>query len=79
MLTKLKMRFKKPKEVLSLEVIAEKCSGCGNCIDKCKRNVFEIDFDNQIARVANLADCVGCGKCVEKMCNFGAIKLVIAQ
>ncbi len=69
------MKFKEPKEVLSLEIIADKCVGCGSCAQKCKRGVFEM---HGIARVANFDACVGCGKCVEKMCNFGAIELRLA-
>lgn len=78
MLTKFKMRFKKPKEVQSLEIISQNCIGCGACVNKCKRKVFTMDSSTHRAVVANLSDCVGCGKCVEKMCNFEAIKLILA-
>lgn len=74
----LKMRFKKPKEVVSLEIISDKCAGCGECVRHCKREVFSMDMSKREAIVANLANCVGCGKCTKKMCNFDAIKLVLA-
>lgn len=77
MLHKLKMKFKKPKEVESLEIITDNCIGCAKCVNKCKQEVFAIKDGKAI--VANRAACVGCGKCVEKMCNFGAINLVLAN
>ncbi len=77
LLHKLKMKFKKPKEVTTLEVITENCVGCRKCVQMCKREVFAMD--RRKAVVANFDACVGCGKCVEKMCNFGAINLVLAN
>lgn len=71
------MKFKKPKQVESLDIDTEKCVGCGKCAKMCKREVFAM-LDNK-AIVDNLDACVGCGKCVKKMCNFGAIKLVLTQ
>ncbi|MFR9501614.1 MAG: 4Fe-4S dicluster domain-containing protein [Rikenellaceae bacterium] len=73
------MKFKKPKEVLSLEIITEKCTGCGACVKKCKREVFKMDKVNRVATIANLSDCVGCGKCIKKMCNNDAIVLILAK
>lgn len=74
---KLKMRFKKPKKVETLEIITDRCVGCRGCVDGCKREVFAMEDGKAI--VKNLAACVGCGKCVEKMCKFEAIKLVISK
>ncbi|MFI3304679.1 MAG: 4Fe-4S dicluster domain-containing protein [Rikenellaceae bacterium] len=71
------MKFKKPKEVTSLEIISDNCRGCGVCIERCKQKVFAHSDDGQKAIVARIENCVGCGKCVEKMCNFGAIKLIV--
>ncbi len=76
-LDRLKRKFKKPKQVLSLEVNRDRCTGCGVCEKRCKRNVFTMDRDNNCAVVSVISDCVGCGKCVYKMCKFGAINLVI--
>ncbi len=75
MFHRLKAKFKKPKEVESLEVMADRCTGCARCVEMCKREVFALVEGRAV--VANLASCVGCGKCTEKMCNFGAIKLVL--
>lgn len=77
LLHKLKAKFKKPKEVATLEILEDKCVGCGKCAAMCKREVFSMN--GRKAVVANREMCVGCGKCVEKMCNFGAINLVLAN
>ncbi len=76
MLHKLKMKFKKPREVKLLEVIEESCVGCAKCVEMCKRKVFTMI--NGAAEVVNFEACVGCGKCVNKMCKFGAINLEVA-
>ncbi|MFI3278455.1 MAG: ferredoxin family protein [Rikenellaceae bacterium] len=78
MITALKLRFKKPKEVRSLKIIADRCKSCYKCVDMCKRKVFEMDQKQGVAIVAHTENCVGCGKCVQKMCRFGAIELVLA-
>ncbi len=72
---RIKMKFKKPKMVETLEIIEGSCVGCGRCVEMCKMKVFAVSGRKVV--VANRSSCVGCGKCVEKMCNFGAIKLVI--
>ncbi len=76
LLHKLKLKFKKPKEVLQLEVLHDKCVGCGKCVKECKREVFAL-LDKK-AVVKDIKLCVGCGKCVDKFCRFDAIKLVVA-
>lgn len=76
-LQRLKMRIKRPKRVERLEIIAESCVGCGRCVEKCKREVFVMQGRKAIVQSVDL--CVGCGKCVKKICNFGAINLVVAE
>ncbi len=68
---------KKPRIVESLRVNAELCTGCAECVERCKRDVFGIDKKSGKATVIALANCVGCGKCVKKMCRFNAIELVV--
>lgn len=49
------------KDVVTLELEAEKCSGCGMCTIVCPRGVFEMD-----ARKASISDrdaCIECGAC----------------
>lgn len=70
------MKFKKPKAVELIEVNAENCTGCGNCVKKCKLEVFELIDKKAVA--IHPKRCVGCGKCV-KMCNFEAINLKIKK
>ncbi len=76
-LDRLKRKFKKPKKVLSLRIVADRCVGCGVCVAKCKREVFALDEVRRLAVVSDLSACVGCGKCVDKMCKFSAIELKI--
>lgn len=73
---KLKSKFKKPKEVLRLEVLHDKCVGCGKCVRECKREVFALKDKKAVVKDIKL--CVGCGKCVDKFCSFDAIELVVA-
>jgi len=40
----------------------EKCKQCGECVDVCPTDVFEIDGDR--TKVANPADCIGCESCI---------------
>jgi len=44
-------------------VIGDKCDGCGECVDICPSEVFEIE--NRKAVVVNLDECVECCACVE--------------
>lgn len=74
---RLKMKLKRPKKVLSLEIDKDRCVGCKRCVSGCKREVFVMDGCKAVVR--SFAACVGCGKCVEKMCNFGAIYLVVEK
>lgn len=74
---RIKKVLKRPKAVESLEVLEDKCVGCGQCAMLCKRAVFAMESGRAV--VANLAECVGCGKCVKKMCNFAAINLVLSK
>jgi len=55
---------------LGIEVIKEKCSGCGLCLSACLYNAIEI-IDNLAVIKEN---CTFCGACVE-VCTFEAIIL----
>ncbi len=41
----------------------EKCLGCGECVDICPEEVFELQ--EEIIVAVNEDDCVGCENCVE--------------
>ncbi len=51
----------------------EKCKLCGECVDVCPVNVFEIDEEE--TRVANPADCLGCESCIS-VCPEEAITIL---
>lgn len=45
-------------------VVAERCIGCGLCVTSCGRNVYQFDYENNVAVVANPLHCmVGCSTC----------------
>ena len=48
----------------------EKCTGCGECVDICPEDVYELQ-DEKSAPV-RAEDCVGCESCVE-VCEQEAI------
>ncbi|MDZ7673056.1 MAG: 4Fe-4S binding protein [Halanaerobiales bacterium] len=54
-----------------LKIIANKCTGCEVCIDKCPFDALKME--NNIA-VVDKNSCTMCGICV-KSCEFDAIKL----
>ncbi|PKL35124.1 MAG: hypothetical protein CVV44_23160 [Spirochaetae bacterium HGW-Spirochaetae-1] len=57
---------------LSIRVNAEKCNGCGICIEKCFVN--EMRMINGKATIS--ADCKACGMCIET-CKQNAIELIV--
>lgn len=55
------------------EVNAENCVGCGECIDVCPSNVYELQEGKSV--VVNEEECVGCESCVE-VCENDAVTIV---
>ena len=47
-----------------------KCNGCGECVDICPSDVYEIQDGKCIA--INAEECVGCESCME-VCERNAI------
>lgn len=57
-------------DVASLQLISEKCTGCGTCLDVCPHNVFSIR--DKKAVIVDKDSCMECGACVMN-CQFGAL------
>lgn len=55
-----------------LEVDEEKCIGCGDCVEVCPEDVYELQ--NGKAVQVNGDECFGCQGCV-KVCEQGAITI----
>jgi len=53
-----------------VEVDADKCEGCEECVDVCHTEVFEIEDDKAVP--VNADECLGCESCIE-VCETGAI------
>jgi len=51
-------------------VDVEKCVGCGECVDICPVNVYELQDDKSVP--VNAEECLGCESCIE-VCEAGAI------
>lgn len=52
-----------------VNVDADKCSGCGECVDNCPNGVLELDDG---VAVVTENECLGCESCVE-VCTTGAV------
>ena len=48
----------------------DKCIGCGECVEVCPVEVFELEDEKAVP--ANADECLGCESCVE-VCEQGAI------
>ena len=55
-----------------IEVDEEKCIGCGECVEVCPSDVYEIQDEKSI--VINEEECIGCESCLE-VCEQEAITL----
>lgn len=58
------------KNVATLQLDSEKCTGCGMCLTVCPHRVFEMQ--GKKAAVADLDACMECGACARN-CAFSAI------
>ena len=58
--------------VVSLELDAGKCTGCGMCVTVCPHAVFQIE--NGKARIADRDACMECGACARN-CPEGALSV----
>jgi NAD-dependent dihydropyrimidine dehydrogenase PreA subunit len=60
------------RDVVTLELDAAKCTGCGMCLEVCPRAVFEMR--NGKAQVVDRDACIECGAC-ETNCQAEAISV----
>lgn len=60
------------KNVTTLQLDVEKCTGCRRCTEVCPHGVFVID--NGKARIDDLDACMECGAC-SRNCSAEAIKV----
>jgi NAD-dependent dihydropyrimidine dehydrogenase PreA subunit len=58
------------KNVVTLKLDNELCTGCGMCVIVCPHAVFEINRGK--AQILDINDCMECGAC-SLNCKFGAI------
>ena len=52
------------------EVNIETCTGCGECVDICPVDVYEIQGEKSVT--VNADECIGCESCIE-VCEQEAI------
>jgi len=56
----------------NVEVNAEKCVGCGECVEVCPVEVFELQDEKSVPVYAE--ECLGCESCIE-VCEEEAITI----
>ncbi|MCD7937051.1 MAG: 4Fe-4S binding protein [Tannerellaceae bacterium] len=66
--------FKWKSKIISLHINEDVCTGCGNCVIRCRRNVLTLmcDKDRYLAVVVDPDHCKGCGHC-QVVCKQDAI------
>lgn len=60
------------KNVSTLQLKSDQCTGCGICLEVCPHNVLRIE--NRKAVIVDKDSCMECGACV-KNCSFNAIEV----
>jgi len=58
--------------MFKITIDLDKCVGCGECIDICPEEVYELQNEKSVA--VNEEDCVGCESCIE-VCEEDAITI----
>lgn len=66
------MKIRYLKNVVTLSLNAEKCTGCGMCVNVCPHGVFEMT--ERVARIVDLEACMECGACARN-CAFSAVSV----
>ena len=60
--------------MVEIKIDADKCTGCGTCVDSCPVSIYEMKNDKATIS-GNVEDCVVCRAC-ESACPAGAIEVV---
>lgn len=66
------MKHKYLKDVSTLKIYLDKCTGCGKCIEVCPHSVFAMA--NGKSEMVDKDSCIECGACV-KNCPFNALEV----
>ena len=66
------MKLRYLKNVATLKLNAEKCVGCGMCVNVCPHRVFELRDGK--AEITDLDACMECGACL-KNCAYSAVSV----
>lgn len=66
------MKHKYLKNVATLKLNEEKCTGCGRCIEVCPHKVFNLH--NGKSEIIDKDKCMECGACA-KNCPFAALEV----
>ena len=64
------MKFRYLKNVSTLKLKSDKCTGCGKCIEVCPHSVFVMKEGK--SEIKDKDSCMECGACA-KNCPFNAI------
>lgn len=62
------------KNIVTLKLDDNLCTGCGMCAVVCPHAVFEIDRVKRKAHIVEIDDCMECGACALN-CKFNAISV----
>lgn len=60
------------KDVTTLAVSAEACTGCGVCLEVCPRTVFRLEAKKAV--IGSRDACIECGACARN-CAFDALSV----
>jgi ferredoxin len=66
------MKHKYLKNIVTLKLDAEKCKGCGMCVEVCPHEVFLMKDDK--VQITDKDKCMECGACANN-CPFSAIEV----
>ena len=66
------MKYRYLKNVVTLEINQERCSGCGMCLEVCPQQVFSLQ--DRVSQITDRDACMECSACA-KNCPRDAIKV----